>query len=291
VADSKSQLELLKAHLLSATKTTEEAASAIQDHVDKIETAYRDLARSVEAMGLLSDQAGQIEMAFEARVQEFTLNQAEAASAEDDRRGRMREELQLLNSECKIISRIASETRILALNAHIQASATAGAAGRGFKVVADNVKELAKQSDSAAKAIGGRVERLQVELDTGSEEAEVQQDGLKRIEVRQRELRRKKIQIWKVLEEAQKAVSTQGEQASDLVFHILEAMQFQDIVRQKVEHVILGLEQVAKSNDLGALDVGEYAEGYHMSAQRQTHDEVTGAAVSTEDDGPAVELF
>lgn len=290
MASQSEQLELLKAQLRSATKTTENAAIAIQEHVNEIETAYRDLARSVDAMELLSDQAGQIEMAFEARVQEFTLNSAEANLLEGRRRERMTEELQQLERECRTISRIASETRILALNANIQASATSGAAGRAFRVVADNVKELAKQSDVAAKTIGDRVERISRELEQGSAEAGEQQLRLKTIEDRQRELRKKKIEIWKVLESAQAAVASQGEQASGLVCRILEAMQFQDIVRQKIEHVTETIDRMSHEQGL-ALDVEEFASGYHMHEQRETHEEVTGSSVSDDGEGPAIELF
>ncbi|MCP4003884.1 MAG: methyl-accepting chemotaxis protein [bacterium] len=66
------------------------------------------------------------------------------------------------------INRIAEQTNLLALNATIEA-ASAGEAGRGFSVVANEVKELAKQTSEATTGIRQRVEEIQ-----SSTEASVQ---------------------------------------------------------------------------------------------------------------------
>jgi methyl-accepting chemotaxis protein len=59
-----------------------------------------------------------------------------------------------------LINSVASQTRLLALNATIEA-ARAGDAGRGFSVVADEVKNLANETSSSSEEILGQVNTVQ----------------------------------------------------------------------------------------------------------------------------------
>ncbi|UVW28219.1 methyl-accepting chemotaxis protein [Massilia sp. H6] len=75
---------------------------------------------------------------------------------------RLGESSQEIGEITDLISDITEQTNVLALNAAIQA-ASAGEAGRGFSVVAEEVQRLAERSGEAAKGIGALVRTIQAD--------------------------------------------------------------------------------------------------------------------------------
>jgi twitching motility protein PilJ len=75
---------------------------------------------------------------------------------------RLGESSQEIGEITELISDITEQTNVLALNAAIQA-ASAGEAGRGFSVVAEEVQRLAERSSAATRQIGALVRMIQAD--------------------------------------------------------------------------------------------------------------------------------
>ena len=105
-----------------------------------------------------------------ATIQEIAKNTSEAArvatSAADEALAThsVVEQLGVSSAEIgnvvKVITSIAEQTNLLALNATIEA-ARAGEAGRGFAIVANEVKELARETARATEDISHKIETIQ----------------------------------------------------------------------------------------------------------------------------------
>jgi len=76
----------------------------------------------------------------------------------------IQEQSQILMEANKIISKIANETNLLAMNASIEA-AHAGNAGRGFSVVADEIHVLSENSSTQSKKIKDELQKIQSSIE------------------------------------------------------------------------------------------------------------------------------
>jgi methyl-accepting chemotaxis protein len=123
------------------------------------EQAFRNVSDVARATEELSISIGEIDKKFdrstaisETAVAGATRTDAAVVALVTDA-GKVGEVVQL-------IKRVAAQTNLLALNAAIEA-ARAGAAGKGFSVVANEVKGLAAQTAKATEEIGARVSQIQ----------------------------------------------------------------------------------------------------------------------------------
>jgi twitching motility protein PilJ len=148
---------------------------------------------------------------------------------------RLGESSQEIGEIVQLISDITEQTNVLALNAAIQA-ASAGEAGRGFTVVAEEVQRLAERSAEATKHISAIVKSIQRDTQDAVEAMERSTQGV--------------VQGTKTADEADGAlreIGTVSRQLAELIDSIAQATQQQAASATRVAanmKVILGITQL-----------------------------------------------
>ena len=134
-------------------------ATIITDQVNR-EIAVAEAANIAFSTSQQTDGSAQKGAAVVQQTVDVMRQLAEHMEQAADRIGALDKQSQLIGSIIQSISSIADQTNLLALNAAIEA-ARAGEQGRGFAVVADEVRQLASRTSKATEEIVGVVQQNQ----------------------------------------------------------------------------------------------------------------------------------
>ncbi len=168
---------------VSLLTAAEKQARQITETTD----AVSNMTRSILEVSTNASQASQVaQRSLQAATQGSQAVQNTIAGMNDIREQiqetskrikRLGESSQEIGEIVELISDITEQTNILALNAAIQA-ASAGEAGRGFTVVAEEVQRLAERSSEATKQIGAIVKTIQTDTHSAVAAMEKSTEGV-----------------------------------------------------------------------------------------------------------------
>ena len=164
------QLAASASQLAAITSTTREGIDSQRNETDMVATAMNEIAATVQEVARNSEEAASAakgadhEVTSVLAMSQQAIRQIEAMangvgiSAES--LGRLQQECGRIGAILDVIKAVAEQTNLLALNAAIEA-ARAGEAGRGFAVVADEVRNLAQRTQASSSEIEQLIIKLQ----------------------------------------------------------------------------------------------------------------------------------
>ena len=136
-----------------------ETATAMEEMNSTVVEVAKNAGIASEVSSRTREKAESGALIVQKAVQSILQVQQESLALKDDM-GRLGEHARSITQIMSVISDIADQTNLLALNAAIEA-ARAGEAGRGFAVVADEVRKLAEKTMASTTDVGNAIKAIQ----------------------------------------------------------------------------------------------------------------------------------
>jgi methyl-accepting chemotaxis protein len=149
------------AELAKSAEATRDQSADMTQVVDVMSLSVQTVAGAAQQIAqAIPEVAGQV-----AQAGDFVKFTAAETKRVDNEMAQLTKAVQDINRAVGLIQDIAGSTNLLALNATIEA-ARAGEAGRGFGVVATEVKALSNQTERATREITARIEAVRSSCST-----------------------------------------------------------------------------------------------------------------------------
>jgi methyl-accepting chemotaxis protein len=233
----------------SATQQAQ-GAETQKDQTTQVATAMQEMSSTVQQVSENSNRAAEAaRQASETarhggKIVDETLAKMRAIAESVSNTARKMEELGKSSDQIGriigVIDDIADQTNLLALNAAIEA-ARAGEQGRGFAVVADEVRKLAERTTTATKEIAQMIKNIQDETKTA---VRAMEEGNKQVEAG--------VESTAQAGDALKEIIQMAEQVGEMITHIATAATEQSSATEQVNGNMDQIARLVKESAVGA---------------------------------------